>query len=87
MPAPPSEQDISAEELRHLFNEGLYWERAQSGEFYEVIQYNEPAPAKLGKPPGTRSQVVHYFDAQDRKVAVVHQFTRRDGTILSEIDV
>ncbi len=29
----------------------------------------------------TRSQLITYFDADGRRVAIVHQYLRRDGTL------
>jgi hypothetical protein len=44
---------------------------------------DNPAHPKYGFPPGTRSQTVLYHDHSGRRIAVVHQFARPDGTLVA----
>ncbi len=73
---------VAIQELRRLFNEGRYWERMKAGEFFEVL-YREghPSPRDSREPPCTHSQIIAYLDAQGRQVAIVHQYSRKDGSI------
>ena len=77
----PPRQSATPEELRLRFNAGGYWERARAGEFRQVTKRSRPAPPEAGQPPGTLSQIVHYYTARDEKVAVVHQYLLPDGTL------
>lgn len=73
---------VSEEELRRRFNEGRYWPRVRSGELRaEVRRDGHPSPDLSGEPYCTRSQIVAYLDAGGRRVAVVHQYRRPDGTL------
>ena len=40
-----------------------------------------PSPPRADEPICTRSQIIAYLDAEGRRVAVVHQFVRQDGSI------
>ena len=65
-----------------MFNEGRYWERALSGEFTQHIRRNSHRDVPpTGEPVCTRSQIVTYLDQQGRKVTIVHQYLRPDGTL------
>ena len=82
MPEKPKRIEVADYELRRLFNEGRYWERKKSGEFFEVF-YREghPSPKDSHEPPCTRSQIIAYVNAQGRQVAIVHQYLRKDGQL------
>lgn len=41
----------------------------------------KPAPASLGEPVGTVSEMVAYLQADGRRIALVHQYRRPDGTL------
>src|SRR5437016_14262579 len=71
---------VSAQKLREIFNRGQYWERTQQGEFREVVISSAPASSKSGQRPGTKSEMIEYRSLTQR-VALVHQFTRPDGSI------
>src|SRR6266849_5500071 len=73
---------VSAEELRQLFNDGGFWEKAKIGEFAEKL-YREghPSPKASGEPPCTRSQIIAYLDKSGHQVAIVHQYLRKDGKL------
>ena len=65
-----------------MFNAGLYWERAQSGELSEkLIRDGHPSPLASREPPCTQSQIIAYLDTKGRKVAIVHQYLRKDGSL------
>ena len=73
---------VTETELRQRFNQGLYWQRAQSGEFMlypRRDKYRSPPP--VGEPLCTRSQLVVYIDADGQEVARVYQYLRPDGTL------
>lgn len=65
-----------------MFNGGRYWERAKSGELRERIKKDgHPSPPSAPEPICTRSQIIAYFDDEDQKVALVHQYVRPDGSL------
>jgi hypothetical protein len=65
-----------------MFNEGGYWERAAVGEFSQVmIRDKHPSPALAHEVTCTRSLILAYLDSDGRKVALVHQYLRPDGTL------
>jgi hypothetical protein len=74
---------VNEEKLQRIFNENEYWERAQGGEFSEEVIDDAPAARKYRFPAGTRDQTVWYHETtgHGRRVAVVHQFRKRDGTL------
>ncbi|MBA3415659.1 MAG: hypothetical protein H0U10_10585 [Chloroflexia bacterium] len=73
---------VSEAELRRRFNEGEDWLRTQSGELTaEVRRSGHPSPEGSGEPYCTQSQIVAYSDRMGRRVAVVHQYVRPDGTV------
>src|SRR5215475_9325533 len=81
MPTPYPIRRVTPEELRQIFNENLFWERVQAGEFREVILDQRPASTEYGQPPNTLSQSLSYRDGDDREMARVHRFLREDGSI------
>jgi hypothetical protein len=72
---------VSAQQLQRIFNTQRYHERAESGEFTQIVQVRRPAPPALREVPGTESQIVHYIDRGGNTVAIVHQYERPDGTL------
>jgi hypothetical protein len=81
MPKPPIKR-VSAKLLCTMFNEGQYWEEAQKGILKtRVLADKHPSPPRAREPVCTRSQYVIYLDKNGKKVAGVHQYLRRDGTI------
>lgn len=73
---------MSAAEIRQLFNDGDFWARSQRGELTQtVMAESHPRPPRASLPTCTRSQIVAYFDAQDVKVALVHQYLLPDGSL------
>ena len=76
------QQFVSPAELRRMFNEGKYLERANAGEFTErVIGNNHPSKPKAKEPFCTRSQFVAYLDRQGREVVRFHRYLRTDGAL------
>ena len=72
--------------IRRAFNEGRFWERAQADELSqqlreESIHLKGRHARRRGEPPCTRSKMVEYFEESGRKVALVHLYRRRDGSI------
>lgn len=85
----PSERDftlptkyVSADTIRHAFNQRKICELAQSGELKVDIRVNKhlkvPPP---GEPYCTRSQFLVYRDLNENYVAGAHQYLRPDGTL------
>ena len=70
-------QRITSAELRRIFNEDEFWERAQSGEFEErVLKSRHPAPRASGEPYCTRSQMVGYHLPDGSRIVL---FTSTSG--------
>jgi len=81
MHKPPIKR-IDARTLCAMFNDGEYWEKTRQGILRaKVVADNHPSLPRAREPVCTRSQYVIYIDKQGRKVAGVHQYLRRDGTI------
>jgi hypothetical protein len=60
------------EEIRAIFNEAEYWEKAKNEEFLVAVSYQvHEVPDFL--PECSWSCILEYFDG-DEKVAVVHQY-------------
>ena len=65
-----------------MFNEGHFWERSQAGEFQlQILKNGHPSPPRAPEPICTHSQIIAYYDAQGQKVALVHQYVRRNGAL------
>jgi hypothetical protein len=66
-----------------MFNEGRFRERVESGELTAVVKAQRmPSqfhPERI--PPGSVSQEVRYYDADNYEVARVHQYVKPDGTL------
>jgi hypothetical protein len=74
--------EIPRSELRSLFNEEGFWERAQYGDLFQTVEEEgHPSPPLAGEPYCTRSQIIAYRDDQGRQVARVHQYLRPDGSL------
>jgi len=69
-------------ELRRRFNDGSYWQRAEAGEFCQIIVRNgHPSSERSGEPYCTRSQIIDYWHANGERIAKAHRYLRPDGTI------
>ncbi|MBI3424903.1 MAG: hypothetical protein HY011_18355 [Acidobacteria bacterium] len=65
-----------------MFNNGQFWEKVQQGEMTaKVLKDRHPSLPLANEPFCTRSQLVAYFNDQNERVALVHQYLRTDGTI------
>ena len=68
-----------------MFNTGKYYERLQAGELVALLQSDRhPSKPAAREPYCTRSQIVHYYEKNSRrltKVAIVHQYVRADGQL------
>jgi len=81
MPQPPV-QRVTAAERHRIFNEGRFWERAQSGELRTVtIKERHPSLAAANEPRCTYSEMISYLDQEGNEVARVHQYKRPDGSM------
>jgi hypothetical protein len=80
MGSTPVRQRVGPAELRRRFNDGNYWRRAQAGEFTQRVK-RDGTPATSTEPPGTRSQIVAFYDSGGRRVALVHWYLRPDGSL------
>jgi len=77
----PPVKYLSAADLRTLFNEGRYQDLVEYGVLSEKpIREGQPA-AQANQPPGTKSQVLAYLDANAKQVAIVHRYLRPDGKL------
>lgn len=64
-----------------MFNNGKFFEQAQSGALVVVVMEDRVAPPTAGQPPGTRSQMISYRDKDGNEVARVHQYLKPDQSI------
>jgi hypothetical protein len=65
-----------------MFNNGCFRDRLRSGELRSIVKVsNHPSPEKATEPVCTLSEILAYLDDNGQQVALVHQFTRRDGSI------
>lgn len=68
--------------MRDLFNSIGIADRIAKGELYEVIEKDVPADASYKQRPGTRSQMIAYYDlARRERVVLVHRFLHPDGSL------
>jgi len=75
-------QRIDPAELRRLFEEGAYLDRAAAGELLtRVRRSGHPSPASSGQPHCTKSQIIEYCDRSGQRLAIAHQYLRPDGSI------
>lgn len=73
---------IDPEEMRRIFNDNDYLEKAQRGELTEnIIDDRHPSLPKAQEPFCTQSQMISYIDRDGNEVARVHQYLRPDSTI------
>ena len=80
------DQRVDASVLRTAFNQGQFYERLSVGQLYARVHPNSIHLSRRlararGEPRCTRSQMVSYYELSGLKVAVVHLYRRRDGTI------
>ena len=71
---------VEAQTARQRFNALDYYGEMLRGALVALVRRDNPAPAALGFPTGTRSQTVWYMRGHTR-VAVVHQFVLPNGRL------
>ncbi|MEX2621147.1 MAG: hypothetical protein WD250_13120 [Egibacteraceae bacterium] len=71
---------VSPEELRRLFNEQRFYERALAGELQALVEARGRPRDSSGQPSGTVSEEVCYW-SKGQIVARVHQFVLPDGSL------
>ena len=68
--------------IREIFNREQFYQQTLDGRMKAVIKKDrQPDSPPPGEPVCTRSQIVLYYDQDNRWVALVHQYLRRDGTL------
>lgn len=70
---------VSETVIRQRFNSENLYQRLQDGRIRQVIMKDKLCRLST-EPPGTRSQIVAYYDGR-QKIALVHQYLRADGSI------
>lgn len=66
--------------MRKIFNTHIL-KRINAGELTgRVLKDGHPSPPLANEPFCTRSQMISYCDSQGKRVALVHQYLRKDGT-------
>lgn len=82
MRTPFPRKKVSPKEIRLMFNTGCFRDQLRSGELRARVKVSDhPSPEKAIEPVCTHSEILEYIDGDDQRVALVHQFTRRDGSI------
>jgi hypothetical protein len=72
---------VDANTLRRWFNEADMAGKAQRGELRQRLRVDEVRPTlSKDEPPGTRCQLVEYFDGEER-IAIVFQYLRPNGEL------
>jgi hypothetical protein len=78
----PQVTEVSAGQLRELFNRESYATRIVTGQLIpKLLREGHPAPPRSHEPPCTKNQIIAYFDEQGRQVAIIHQYVRTDGSL------
>lgn len=72
---------VTPAELREAFNAGRYYERVVANELIATVESERPArpEANRNQPAGSISQMVWYYDMSFQRLALVHQYLRRDA--------
>lgn len=75
-------EEVTEDEIRQAFNDGQFWDKAQSGELIPAtLRSNHlKRPGRKG-PLCTRSELIVYYTSDRQPVAWVHQYLRPDGTL------
>jgi hypothetical protein len=74
---------VDARELRRIFNEGHYVEKAERGEVRMVVKKTRVTQMTYIRNwmPGTESQEIHFLDADNDLVVKALRFLRPDGRL------
>ena len=81
IPNTPIIKRVTHEEMCKRFNGGRYGERAQAGEFTQVIMGSNISTLLTQETVEITSQMVSYRDKDNNEIARVHQFVRPDGSL------
>ena len=78
----PAIVKVDAHDLRKLFNDGRFVERARLGELAVVLlDDRHPSSPRADEPYCTQSQMLSYRQLNGIEVARAHQYLRPDGSI------
>jgi hypothetical protein len=78
----PEPRLVPAYEIRQRFNDGHYWQQAQTGKLQQLMYKDQhPSAPKAPVPICTRSQLIKYLNAAGVEIAMVHQYLQPDGTL------
>ncbi|MHB8778879.1 MAG: hypothetical protein ACYC6R_14140 [Anaerolineales bacterium] len=74
---------VTQEYIRKLFNETGLFELAKLGNLRTYVKRSShpTSPPPPGQPLCTWSQIVYYYDMENKPLAIVHQYLRPDGSI------
>jgi hypothetical protein len=72
---------ITVSELRRIFNEERFVERAERGEIKAVVVHSGTPSLDVGLPLGSVSQLISYRDINNLEIARAHQYLLPDGRI------
>jgi hypothetical protein len=73
---------VSPDDLRDIFDRGRYSDRARSGELTERELVRGRPSLSSARPPDAISRRVAYYDDAGSELAVAHELTLPDGTIV-----
>jgi hypothetical protein len=82
MPSEPVKR-VPPETIRTIFNNSQCPEQIASGHLVPDMVSDKVLqnPHLKREPPGTRSQIIRYFDLAGQWVVLVHQYLRPDGSL------
>lgn len=74
---------VDVGKIRALFNNSQYFEKIKKGLLQKKVIQTTPLknPHEKGEPPGTCSEIILYRERKTGFFAIVHQYTRPDGSI------
>lgn len=82
MTKPSKRREVSARELREMFNSGGYWDQYEEGELTAlVLADRHPALPKAREPFCTQSMIIALKNKKGKRIALVHLYLRKDGAI------
>lgn len=87
MPSPPFQplppkREVTDNIIKQAFNEGQFWQRAQSGDLQaSLVKDDHPRSLPKGHPLCTKSQFLVYHKPDGEPVAWVHQYLLPNGRL------
>jgi hypothetical protein len=73
---------VSSDEIHRIFNDNCYVCRLQAGELRKnKLESVHVRSRKAAVPVCSHSQIIEYLDNDGNRVALVHQYRLRDGTL------